>query len=769
MVNLVTPIIRGPLSDLSPQIQVSGCVAGATVEIRAVNRTTVVKADVLAGESWLSLLPGEVLIGGDQLVARQYRSDGSGDESDETPPDKATTVSTSPIGSVGLGPVDITGSLWECGEFVWVSGATPGSTVEVLWGSTANPKGQGIAHGEAARFRLNRKFPADETIQVRQRTPTGVGPVVNRQVQALPPGNEKQLRAPVIRPPALECQTAVLVEGVFEGAEVVITRKSGQEDRAGFDQASLWMNLSKPLASSDGWISARQEMLRCEREGIASTPILVDPAATPRTPLINTSLCVGSTRIQLAALEPGAEVWITNGSRTYKGTASPASVQDFEIQPILPGDVQVIQLLCGMKSAVAVAPVNPQPVSVPQPQIKGPLFRCARTVEVRDLHPGAEFEIWAKGAVLGVRPISPRMVAAMTEQTVNVSPFLFEGDEVWVWQWPCGLSAVASAPSPVLPLPQVESPVIVEPVTRLDTSVTVKRTLKGAVVEILRQRKDLVWEVIGTAWAAGKSTTVPISKPLSTGEDLRPRLRICELETNESPIATVVIPAPLAPILKYPPKGSLVPRGTEVTLIWEDPGAAQDRKADSFTVTVVGTTTTPLNPAVSGKSAKIPASQTTKYGATMTWTVTASNSTGSSSSISTFRIPPAPTPSLSARKEGTQIKCEGSGFAAGHTVEISVATYFSGLAGSPNNPVQEVDNRSGSATTLAKADGTIDVLLTPEDVLGPRTIIENGRSQSYKSAPFQNAAMTVRARNQPPISPGDGSSNWTSDVKFNWI
>jgi hypothetical protein len=768
MINLVTPIIDGPLSALSTLIHVSGCLPGATVEIRALNRRTVVQTPVGSGDPWVSLLPGEVLVGGDQLVARQYFTDGSGDESAETPANRAFSVAPVPVGSVGLGPVDILGRLWECGEYVWATGAFPGATVEVLWGGTKVPKGQGVANGNAARFRLAQQFPANEIVQVLQRTPSGQGPIVKRQVQPIPPEDQNQLRAPVIHPPVRDCHAAVLVEGVFEGAEVVLTRKSGEEDRAGFDLSSLWFILSRPLDLSDAWISARQEMLRCERKGVSSAPVNIEPATTPRTPIINTHICVGSTRIQVAALEPGAEVRITNGSTTVRGTAKAALVQEFDIPPAVPGTVSVTQLLCGMVSAAATVPVDPQPVSVAQPQIETPLYRCARTVQVRNAHLGAMIQIWAKGAALGLRPISAQVVAATVDVTVNVTPFLLERDDVWALEWPCGLEPVASPSSPVLALPQVLDPSIAEPVTRLDTAAIVRRTIKGAAVEVLRQRKDLTWEIIGTAWATGSSTSVPLMVTLSNDQKLRPRQRICEIERNESPIVTVVKPAPLPPVLVAPPNGASVPRNTAITLSWTDPGASQDRKADAFDVMVVGGTTSPFVPAVTGLSATVPATQSTKFSANFSWTVVARNSTGTASATSTFHTPSAPVPTFSARRDGNKIKCEGSGFAAGHQVEISIRTSFSALAGSPSNPIQVVDNRSGVATTIAKADGTIDVSLSPEDVLELRTVLENGVLLSYKSAPFPGADMTVRARNAPPISPSDGSPNWSADVAFKW-
>lgn len=768
MINLVTPIIDGPLSALSTQIHLSCCIPGATVEIRALNRSTVVKETVGSGEPWVSLLPGEVLVGGDQLVARQYLTDGSGDESAETPDNRAFSVAPAPVGSVGLGPVDILGRLWECGEYVWVTGAFPGATVEVLWGGTTVPKGQGVAYGNAARFKLNQGFPANEDIQVVQRTPSGQGPVIERHVQPLPPEDKPNLPAPVIHPPVRSCYTKVLIDGVFEGAEVVLTRGSGQEDRAGFDLSSLWFILSSPLNQRDAWISARQEMRRCELKGVLSAPVNIDPATTPQTPIINTHICIGSTRIQIAALEPGAEVRITNGTTTFRGTASGTSVQDFEIPPVVPGSVSVTQLLCEMESAAATVPVDPLPGSVEKPLIESPLYRCARTVQVHNAYPGAMIQIWAKGVALGLRPISAQIIAATVDVTVNVTPFLLEGDDVWALEWPCDRGPVESISSPVLALPRVLNPIIAEPVTRLDTSVIVKQTIKGAAVEVLRQRGDLTWEIIGMAWATGPSTRVPLTVTLSNDQKLKPLQRICEIETKESPIVTVVKPAPLKPVMVAPPQGANVPRNTAITLNWTDPGASQDRKADAFDVTVNGGTTSPFLQTVTGLSATVPATQNTKFSANFSWIVVARNSTGTASATSNFHIPPAPVPTFSARRDGNKIKCEGSNFATGHQVEISIRTDFSALAGSPSNPIQVVDNRSGVATTIAKADGTIDVSLTPEDVLELRTVIENGQTISYKSPPFPGADIKVRARNAPPISPSDGSPNWSADVSFKW-
>lgn len=762
MINLCTPIIGGPLSALSIRVQLSGCVPGATVEVTAANRAVIVATSmVTVSDPTVDLAVGAALQAGDQLVATQYLTDGSGDRSDETPIANAVVVGSVPSGNDALGPVDFVAPLWECGRHVWVKGAIPGAAVEVTWGTPPTLRGLETADGNGARFTLTQGLPLSQSIKVRQVTPTGQGPTLSREAAALSPADTPKLHAPFVQQPIRNCQTAVVVSNVIEGADVVLTRASGLEERLGFDVGSAWFTLSKPLDSKlEQWVSARQELIQCERQSDPSPVLPIDPAGKPPMPVFNTVLWEGAVRVQLAGLIPGAEVQFINGP-THRRTLASAPLQDFEVAALIAGkEVTVTQSLCGISSDPATATVESPPAVVLLPQVVGPLARCARSVAVRDALPGASLQVMAKGKTLGSRALTVPVTAKAVDVALDVTPYLLEEDEVWVDQWLGSQPHVESHAEPVGKLPPVLEPVIAQPVTRVTTDILVSDTVSGATVEVLRQRPDGSWGVIGSAPAVGHTTRVKISVVLEVDQYLQARQRICEVQTAGGEVVKVVKPVPLPPKLVSPQNGAKITGKADVNLSWSDAGATQDRKADSFLVTLTGGAVSPFAPPVVGMSATVPATQVANLSTTFTWTVTAINGTGSSSSSGSFHTGKATIPVLVAGKQGNDIICKGTGFIPGQSVEIEVINDF-------NMPPIPEDYRTGHVHVISD-DQTIDVTFSPADKLGARTGIENGATVSLGNDVLPGADISVKARNEPPVKPGTGSSAWSNTEHFVW-
>ena len=760
---LCAPVIGGTLSNLSTAVFVSNCIPGATVFVRSLTRPgdTLVKAQAGATDGYLPLAAGAVLQAGDQLVASQQ--DGTGAASQETNPKLAVTVGPAPASALDIPPVDITGRLWECGLFSFVGNASPGLTVEVVRNGAVI--GSAVAQDGIARVGLTNRYVKWDQVKVRQRNGGAIGPETPRQAEPLPVKPGELMPPPVVGSAVCECLTAIRVDGVYEGAQVTVARKSGESETAGFDLAGLWFNLATPFKVANGWVKVSQAMPGCERKGQEVT-VPVGPAVKPGTPYVY-PLCAGMAWVFIDNVDRGAEVHIKAGGDEYVTIASGAGMNRFDVAPLSPGQITVQVFACGLGSDVVTATVDVAPAQIDVPVIVGDLVKCQRSVPVDKLKPGALVQIWSKGPRLAARPISAQVLAGGSRIDVPVVT-LIEDADVWAVQWACNMLRLESPPKQVKPAPVVTDPSFTGPVTRIDTSVLVKGTIRDARVEILRLLQNEDWLVIGAATAMSSSTQVPLNVTLAVNDLLKVRQRYCAVQSPGNQQTTVVKPVPLQPVILAPPGGSSITVGTAVNISWKDvaSGADADRKADTFDVTVSRDGTQVLNLSQPGTTATLAAVATTSFSSQFTLTVTPRNSTGvGPSAVSVFHTPKAPDPIIAAVQDGAKIRVTGSNFAASHQVEIQISTDFSQLAGGPGGTTQVVDNRSGKTSTVSSASGTIDVSFGALDVLEPR---QEPSGQTYKAAPYPTATMKVTARNMPPITASQGSANPSNTVTFSW-
>jgi hypothetical protein len=765
---LCTPIINEILSNLSTKIYVSNCVPGATVFIRSLTRpgTTLVKSQIAQPDGYLNLEVGVALATGDLLVASQ--SDPAGNGSPETAPELAVKVGAPPTKKEDINPVDIAGRVWQCGRHVYVGGAEPGATIELLDGGV--PFANGVADGGVARFGYNETLNAGQSIEVRQRIGALLGPDLPREVEELPMDQETPLPAPVIVEPLMACRMEIRIEGVYEGSEVTLTRKSGEVETAPFDLSGLWVNLATPLSEANGWVKARQDMPACRRLGQDAVAEIGPPQMD--TPLVS-PLCTGTRSVFIDKLEKGAEVHIAVGPDVYVTFASSNGHNRFDVDPLPQGTITIQSFFCGGSSDIVTATVDSAPAQIDAPMIVGPLVKCQRSVTIEHLKPGATVQIWAQGpSSMPERPISQKVVAYDTRRDIDVTT-LIEGENVWAVQWACALARRDSDRLPVWPAPAIDDPAFIKPVTRIDKSITVEKTVRDAKVEIRRQISDTQWELIGMAVAKSFVTVVALQPrvTLAVGQVLQARQRYCSVQTRGRSRTTVVKPVPLQPVLQSPKSGQLIPYGTSVNLVWSDPatGGDVDRKAESFEVKVVQGSDVLLNTTVASTTATLAQTATALYSTAFIWTVVPRNTTGAGSAAqSSFMTPKAPDPSITAVQDKDKIKVKGSGFAASRAVDIKIAVEYSAQLGSPNGPVQYNDNRFGNTTVISNSSGAIDESLDPAQVLEPRTELTDTGSHTYRAPPRVGAEVRVSAQNQLPISPGKGSSKPSNEAKFTW-
>jgi glycerophosphoryl diester phosphodiesterase len=484
--SLCQPNIVGPLSEISTSVRVQGQMAGATVTVVSLIPTLHQVAEGLAtsGDQRFPLDSGVHLSAGDLLVAIQKFG---GDRSALPTGNLGMGVQPKPKSSSEIGHVGFDTHPYTCGQFVWISGAVPGAVVEVV---TNHVFGSGTADEGYARFKLTEPLPS-VTVDAHQIVP-GLpnGPNTGRFPDPIPDTANRALPAPLMNQPIRGCDAAVNVSRVFDGSVVSIERSSGPTETAGFDRDALWFVMQSGLVEGEK-LRVRQDVYaRCERPGTwSSPPLIVGPLKPVDPPAVDSPLCAGTTRVHVRNLRPGAILHIQANGGVFDATIpAGATAFDVTIPPLQPSTLGAVQELCGVRSIPVFVHVDAHQANVPGARIVGPLFECARSVSVDNVHKGATIQIFAQKGPANW-PISDLVTLLSTQGTVAVNPYLREGDEIFALQWACSDTAVRSTNSILVgPHPNLLSTTALEPILSGDTVVAVADALPGALVEVYVQR-----------------------------------------------------------------------------------------------------------------------------------------------------------------------------------------------------------------------------------------------------------------------------------------
>lgn len=530
------PVISGPLSELSVSVRVCGQLPGATVTVRTASRV-VATGLATSSDQRFPLLTGVTLSRTDVLVAVQ--SIGS-DTSAIPSGDQGMPVAPGPASDADIHTVRLITRPYECGQYVWIDGAIPGATVDLLVDSTSI--GVGTADEGVARFQVVGIWP-DGWVTVLQTAPgLGPGPDVGQRAIAIPLLAHAPLPAPVLVGPIRGCDASVRVTGVVDGALVTIERSSGIVETAGFDRDTLNFVLSTPLVEDEALVTYQQVGRVCERPYDTSEPVTVGKAAPVDPPQIVGPLCVGATIVRLTGLRPGATVHLAANQDIYTGAVAPEQTwMDCRIPALTTDPVSATQELCDVTSSPAPpVAVDPHQENVPAPQIVGPLYSCVGTVCVTAAHAGAILQVFARNA-RGDIPISDQTLTLGTNAAIPVAPILHDGDDVFVRQWACSDTSVESTAVLVAPHPNLGPVYIVGALSEGDQTVTVRGALPGATVTVTAIDSTGTLRFIG----AGHTDTlhpvavVELIRPLRYDEDVRAFQTICDAEGPNDVVAPV--------------------------------------------------------------------------------------------------------------------------------------------------------------------------------------------------------------------------------------
>ncbi|WKB55801.1 DUF4185 domain-containing protein [Eleftheria terrae] len=281
-----------------------------------------------------------------------------------------------------------------------------------------------------------------------------------------------RLRPPVIQGPLHDCERAVRVEGVSEGALVRLYRDGEHRATACFDSSGLWYRIEQPLKQGER-IHVDQYFPGRELSSPPSATLPVLPASAVPAPVLVGPACKGSTAVRLSGLRYGATVRVVQAgkNRLFQHASPVAEVEAWDatcdipliepLDPVRGTHLLAIQSLCGHDSPVSAAlKIHRLTQVLPPPKLQAPLYECGRAVRVSGVHRGARLEVeMSCAAAPGWRLLAAQLVYS-TSADIGVAPALRAGQQVRVRQVGCGQTALSAvenvAALPDLPGPRVQ-------------------------------------------------------------------------------------------------------------------------------------------------------------------------------------------------------------------------------------------------------------------------------------------------------------------------
>lgn len=442
------PSVVGPLSEWLDAVPVEGCQPGATIVVRTDDAAAAVIAQGVSGggRDLVPLVSGTRLHAGTALVAQQTMA---GAASGWTPSPLAVVVGAAPTAHSQLPPLSFASRLFACGRAVWLSGAAPGSAVTVSGGGTVLAAGRADANGDARLAVAPRMPGAGTDVTAVQDAPPGFPPLTGTAtyvaVPTLPVPSDPLPSPTLPDPSAMGCESAVLVGGVIDGADVRLERASDQlAATAVFDRSELWFQLSSAFPSQGDRITVTQALPGCE--GRPSQPAHADiPAAHQPDPVTFVPPCAGSSSIHLGGLRPGADLTVAvEGFEPLEYRVPPERTSwDVPTDPLPAGTTVTVTIeVCTFQAQTPITVVGATPI--PAPVFADDLFACARVVSVTT-KAGAALEIWADYGS-GQTQVSKRVTAESDLATIQVFPYLSVPEKVWVRQLACAGGWTESSP-----------------------------------------------------------------------------------------------------------------------------------------------------------------------------------------------------------------------------------------------------------------------------------------------------------------------------------
>jgi len=534
--DLLPPTIQGPVSVFSSLVTVLGVVEGTTVQLyqmgMSTNRTG---QGNKFGVAYINLA-GLQLTAGDELDATQ--SDVTG-ESDHGPREKVADFPTM------LAPPAYLSLVHELMDSVLIGGVTPGTVIEI------RDQNQNLVATQIARdtvvpvevFGSNVPLVVGATrLSVKQilvwQNKSVQSPATLSLLIAPVPLKDRKMPQAIITDSLSECETAVPVAGIVDGASVWL-------EAAHLGQLSfyygrqMWVR-THPLVAHDAVMVIQQFMTG----GIKSQPwgpaTVLDFALQP--PQIASPVCIDAPAVSIAGLTPGFTLLLyagrMNGNQLETAGPWKAGIisfqQDFPLPKNLQGNMSgPPEFLFAEEVDCKGRHVNDAFKPLPRAQLidlhmdpttpgLGPLVECSSYVRVSNLQPGVTVDLTSDQK--DSPQLAPKNIIAQGP-ILDIGPTyrpLRAGEMVTATVSPCGSGRGSSATTQVQPLTSLAPPQVYDPTYAFQTTVQVDNCVPGAQVYLFVNE---AYRNMATSPAT--SVQIPCGD-LNSGDRLRALQALCQ-------------------------------------------------------------------------------------------------------------------------------------------------------------------------------------------------------------------------------------------------
>jgi hypothetical protein len=576
------PMVYGPIYTTSTQINVDNVLPNSTVNVYASGITPPVGTITTGTESGSIWVPVSTtpLPAKQQITATQTYKGTDANILAAVSANVESEPSHSPVPILET-PDPLPAPVFDSGlctymDWVQMGGLIPGATLTItLQNPGSPPPPPTVVLNETVTYSVDWFQLAPSPIGVGAKlyaSQSGLGskPSVDTPSDAIKQASP--LQPPVISPRPMACETSLSFSNMQPGADLDIinnvTNKYLDETSPG--QAYYLSPLPTPLQA--GPSSAKQYFVRGPQVTPAQSDFTVLPA-NPKPPELTYPLCQDVTQLMVSQVVRGENLILT---MSYTSTTTGKEVSDqpltavavsgrvpapspiplpsnwypTDADPKEPVTVQIVGLLCDVKSAPSSIPVQQPPRAPGPPTLQQPLYPCATSVFVKNAQRGSMIQVLSGSGIPGT-PIAYPVPAMRSDFAISLyswSP-LTPGEQVFVTQQGCNafpnsLPAVSvSSTAPNLPVPQVGGNYVLTTAT----SVLVNDVVPGAQVTLLLSGEPISPTPVDsiqfeTGPPSGTPPLITVSVPVpdgslldAAGDLLTAEQTLCEVSAFPSP------------------------------------------------------------------------------------------------------------------------------------------------------------------------------------------------------------------------------------------
>lgn len=503
--NLLPPIVPGPLSECNRSVMVCNVIPGATVTLFVIRNGVIRPVGKKMFSTSKDVVPLEIseeLIANDLVVASQ-----------ELSPDESPRTSDGPqvqISIAQFNAAQVLTHLYQCSRGFFLGGMRPGTHVQILQGGLVIGTGDAI-DGTAAITVPNGLPGPGSLLTARQLIcpkpplpPPSSGYLKDSPLPMTAPfpyQSGQMVPAPSILDGLTACSRSVQVTNIVPGADVILQATSGAwwASLGPSDKTTAWLPLPIQLREGEEVTIHHEVAPECELD-FEHKSLIVGPQQALPKPFLAQIDCNTTTSIYAFKIKPEADiefsVFFENVETLYRTVASTSEdiLPEGVLVPAPPmpasATVKVRQGECDVWSEWS-DPRTANPLTVPplQPKISHELFSCQDVIPIENVFPlNGYLHVMSKQ-----RGELKRESAWGNVLTISIAPSLNALDDIWIEHHVCDYIA-QSERKQVHQANDVVAGEIEEPLFDGETQVTVKDVVPGARSELWEETKNQLLE-----------------------------------------------------------------------------------------------------------------------------------------------------------------------------------------------------------------------------------------------------------------------------------